>query len=396
MLQELVNRNEDLRKLQDAGFEMEMNGGYLVVHHIPYIANLNGSPLVKEDGKLVVKLNLSGNTLNVPFDHTAFFIGMHPCNIDGSPLTGVVNNSNKNNLGNGLIADHYLSNKPAIGNETSYYEKVIRYESIISRPAIHLNNNLTARTFKPIRPDNIDGPFKYIDTMSSRYDIQAINDKLKNEKIAIIGLGGTGAYVLDFVTKTPVKEIHLFDGDVFSTHNAFRAPGAPSFDELCARYTKTEYFAGKYDNMRNGIVSHAEYLTENNIDQLLDYDFVFVCIDNGKARKLIIEFLGYRGKPFVDTGMGLNVNNCEISGSVRTTSCWDSESFETVKAYIPFEDPSADAAYKTNIQISELNALNAALAVIKWKQFRGFYNRYDKGNSDEVVFSINDFKMLKH
>jgi hypothetical protein len=395
MLQELVNRNEDLRKLQDAGFEMEMSGGYLVIHHIPYVANVSGTPMTKDDGKLVIKLNLSGNLLNTPIDHTAYFIGSHPCNIDGTPLSGLVNPQGRQNLGNGIVADFYLSNKPAKGNETSYYEKTIRYESIISRPAEYLDKNLTARTFKPIRPDNNMSPFKYVDTMSSRYDIQAINDKLKNERIAIVGLGGTGSYVLDFVSKTPVKEIHLFDGDVFSSHNAFRAPGAASFDELCARRQKTEYFASKYENMRNGVVSHAEYLTEDNIDQLLDFDFVFVCIDNGRARRLVVEFLGYNGKSFVDTGMGLIVNEGAILGSVRTTIC-NSENFEKAKANIPMGDPEADAAYKTNVQISELNALNAALAVVKWKQVMGFYDNQLNDSSDELVFSINDLTLLKH
>lgn len=395
MLQELVNHNEDLRKLQNEGYELEMVGGYLVIHHIPYVAIINGTPTPKDDGALVAQLNLSGMKLNVPFDHTAYFIGLRPCNIDGSPINGVVNNSNKVNLGNGLIADHYLSNKPSNGREISYYEKVIRYESIISRPAEHMNKNLTAKTFKPIRLDNNTSPFKYIDTMSSRYDIQAINDKLKNEKVAIIGLGGTGSYVLDFVAKTPVKEIHLFDGDVFCTHNAFRAPGAASFEELCSRQQKTEYFAGKYENMRDGIVPHAEYLTVDNIDQLLEFDFVFVCIDNGKARKLVVEFLGYNGKSFVDTGMGLIVNENSILGAIRTTYC-NLDNFEVAKVNLPLEDPAADAVYKTNVQISELNALNAALAVIKWKQTNGFYDKLEQNSSDEVVFTINDMKLLKH
>lgn len=35
------------------------------------------------------------------------------------------------------------------------------------------------------------------------------------------------------------------------------------------------------------------------------------------------------------------------------------------------EDP--DGLYRTNIQIAELNALNACLAVVKFKQLRGFY-----------------------
>ena len=32
-----------------------------------------------------------------------------------------------------------------------------------------------------------------------------------------------------------------------------------------------------------------------------------------------------------------------------------------------------DDIYPTNIQISEVNALNACLAVIRYKQIRGFY-----------------------
>lgn len=32
-----------------------------------------------------------------------------------------------------------------------------------------------------------------------------------------------------------------------------------------------------------------------------------------------------------------------------------------------------DDVYKSNIQIAELNALNAALAVLRFKQIRGFY-----------------------
>ena len=62
------------------------------------------------------------------------------------------------------------------------------------------------------------------------------------KKIIILGLGGTGSYILDLVAKTPVKEIHLYDGDTFYQHNAFRSPGAPSSDELRARQTEGDLF----------------------------------------------------------------------------------------------------------------------------------------------------------
>src|SRR5207302_11190786 len=62
--------------------------------------------------------------------------------------------------------------------------------------------------------------------------IGALSERLSQETVSIIGVGGTGSYILDFVAKAPVREIRLFDEDEFLQHNAFRAPGAPSLEEL--------------------------------------------------------------------------------------------------------------------------------------------------------------------
>ncbi len=393
MLQELVNHNEDLRKLQNEGYELEENGGYLIIHHIPYVANTNGIIDVKEDGAFVIKMNLSGIVLSKPFDHTAYFIGEYPCNIDGSPLKGVVNNSNNQNLGNGININHYLSNKPKDNKEeVSYYEKSVRYESIISRPAMALKPDVTAKTFKPINAAIDSSPFKYVDTWSSRYDIQEINNKLKNEKIAIVGLGGTGSYILDFISKTPVKEIHLFDGDVFCTHNAFRAPGAPSVEILSKKPFKVDYFSNIYSSMRNGIIAHAVFLSEDNINEVLsDFDFVFLCVDNTAVRNMVTAYLTSHSISFIDTGIGLYVKDLKISGQVRTTCCLKNQ-YDIVKQYIPQGDIH-NKEYESNIQISELNALNAVFAIIKWKQTKGFY--CELNSYFHTVFSVNDMSFLK-
>jgi tRNA A37 threonylcarbamoyladenosine dehydratase len=76
--------------------------------------------------------------------------------------------------------------------------------------------------------DEDDSVFNYIDTAATKAGIVAANCKLEGPKIAIVGTGGTGSYALDFVAKTPVAEIHLFDRDGFLNHNAFRCPGTPS------------------------------------------------------------------------------------------------------------------------------------------------------------------------
>jgi tRNA A37 threonylcarbamoyladenosine dehydratase len=46
---------------------------------------------------------------------------------------------------------------------------------------------------------------------ASRAGITAISARLSMFRIAIVGLGGTGSYVLDLVAKSAVREIHLFD-----------------------------------------------------------------------------------------------------------------------------------------------------------------------------------------
>jgi hypothetical protein len=48
--------------------------------------------------------------------------------------------------------------------------------------------------------------------------------------------------------------------------------------------------------------------------------------------------------------------------------------------------------YRTNIQISELNALNACLAVILFKQSRGFYR--SELPMQNLLFEICDLKIV--
>lgn len=44
--------------------------------------------------------------------------------------------------------------------------------------------------------------------------------------------------------------------------------------------------------------------------------------------------------------------------------------------------------YSTNIQVVELNALNACLALIKWKKMRGFYA--DSGYEHNTAYVLDD------
>jgi hypothetical protein len=254
-----------------------------------------------------------------------------------------------------------------------------------------MNPDINEKTFKVI-PDNENTTvFQYIDTNSSRANFNKINDKLNGQKIAIIGLGGTGAYILDLLAKTPVQEIHLYDGDDFLQHNAFRSPGAASLDHLNQKLKKVAYYSEVYSRMHKGIKPHASFLTSENISDLDAFSFVFICVDKNSVRKLVIEYLLQKEISFIDVGLGvLTIDDCLI-GTVRYTVGTGVKN-DHLASRISGGDADDDNAYSTNIQIADLNALNAAFAVIKWKKICGFYQDLEKEHHS--TYSINVAQLI--
>ncbi len=247
-------------------------------------------------------------------------------------------------------------------------------------------------TFKVVESEDEESVFNYLDTHSSRAEINIISDKLKAHKIGIIGLGGTGSYILDVVSKTPVEEIHLFDGDVFVQHNAFRAPGAASIEKLRGVPKKTDYFQEIYSKMHRHIYSHVDYINSSNIDQLSGMDFVFICIDKGGIKELIVNKLEESEISFIDVGMGVEIVDDALIGILSvTTSTEKKREHVRDKNRISFFE-GVDNEYSKNIQIADLNMLNAALAVVKWKKLFGFYQDLEKEN--HTAYSLNDNSLV--
>jgi hypothetical protein len=375
MSQKPISRSADLTRLRNEGYNLEIRSDHLLVSDVPYVA---AGRIVKR-GTLVMSLKLAGDVTVKPENHVAHFIGEFPCRADGAQITTIGNPGNgRTKLGEGVEIDHTFSAKPMpSGAYENYYDKVTQYVTLLSGYAQKIESGATAKTFRPVAAAaEEETVFRYIDTASPRAEIGAVTAKLATvKKIAIVGLGGTGSYVLDLVAKTPVREIHLFDGDEFLQHNAFRTPGAPSLEELVAKPKKAAYLHGIYDKMRSGIFIRAEYIGPDNVDALRDMSFVFMCLE-GPDKKFIIEKLEEFGVSFIDVGMGVYLSEGVLGGILRVTT-----STPTQRDHLRKRGAHSSGAdrneYATNIQIAELNALNAALAVIKWKKLAGFYQDLD-------------------
>lgn len=353
---------DDFTRLLDEGYDVQLIDGFLVVDDVPYVT----TDKTVQRGRLVMPAALAGDVLTTPPDHTTHFGGAVPCDSDGRPLSKVINSPQCNEFLPGLSTDFYFSAKPPAGNYANYYDKVITYVELLARWARVIDPRATARTY-PVHEAAVDGsPFVYRDSASSRAGITGVNEVFTGLKIAIVGLGGTGSHILDLVAKTPVAEIHLYDGDVFLNHNAFRAPGAANLLDLRGKPNKAEYWSAQYSRLKRGIFPHPVFFERDTVAEVADFDFVFLALDDGSDREGIVGALEEAGVSFIDVGMGVTDTGSGLTGLLRVSA-------STAERRIRIPGGTAPDEYGRNIQISDLNALNAALAVVQWKRLLGFY-----------------------
>ena len=250
---------------------------------------------------------------------------------------------------------------------------------LIHRYAKQIVGAVSAAGYSETVSLKVQGPFKIPNTFEARAALGPVQDRIRNQRIAIIGLGGTGAYVLDLVAKTPVKEIHLLDSDDINWHNLMRAPGAPTSDEIESRRNgrlcKVDYYHSKYASLREGIHPHTvrvdslstfrEFLSDHPIDH------AFVCIDqltecDSPRQDVVYCALSEAAVPFIDSGVSISVEDSAVRGAV-TTSAYDAGSVAWKEA-IPNARVEGNVPGYSNVQLPEVNALAASLAVVEWRR----------------------------
>ncbi|MDZ4661480.1 MAG: ThiF family adenylyltransferase [Pseudomonadota bacterium] len=386
MFQKLVSHNDDIRRLVERGYAVAFDTGYMIIRDIPYLDD----QLQLHNGAIVTKLEFIDQEHVRQQNHQIFFAGSAPYNLDKKLIPNLADRPTKLALDEtckDVVVQRSFSNKP-MGSEkfTDFFEKINSYVEIISGPAIELYN-VTPYTFRCVNviPESV---FKFHDTLTSLAEISDLSTKFKNDTIAVIGLGGTGSYILDFLIKTPVREIRAFDGDSYHVHNAFRSPGRLENTELGK--DKATIYQSRYENFRSGLSFQAKFIDLTSKADLEGVTFAFVCVDKGSSRSEIFDLLIGMKIPFIDVGMGLNRKSGLLNGMLRTTyySTEQGDYIRNKGLASVIDDPND--LYRNNIQISELNALNACLAVIKFKQLRGFY--FEESPIFNLLFEVGDLK----
>ena len=388
MFLRLVSHNEDLARLVDKGYAVALDvSNHLVVRDIPYL-DAEGA---LQWGAVVAKLVFIDQDHVTQDDHQVYFAGSAPHELTGNPIANLSGGPISIQLSDACAdvqVERSFSNKPIeAGAFADFFAKIESYVTIISGPAMN-RHGVSPLTFRSVTDGAEDPIFKFRDTLTSKAEIGELASKFEDEVVGVIGLGGTGAYVLDYLVKTRVKEIRGFDGDDFHVHNAFRAPGRTQEDEFGK--PKAQVLQDRYENFRHGLTLTAAYIDETSLDEIAGVTFAFVCVDKGSSRARIFDLLINAGIPFVDVGMGLRKKDVGLSGSMRVTHFPVGQAAAVRDRGFASIVDEPENIYRANIQIAELNALNAALAVIKYKQLRGFY-RHDIP-AQHHIFNVAELK----
>ena len=254
----LVSHNPDIGRLVEKGYAIGFDDlPYLIVRDIHYL----DSQRRLQTGAIVSKFVDVGQDRIVQENHQIFFAGSVPHdengkaipNLGGGPTTLALSEKSKD-----VVVKRSFSNKPVpSGKFEDFFEKIDSYVTIISGPAISLHR-ANPYTFRAVDSGPPDSPFKVRDTLTSRAEIGDLSAKFKDDIVAVIGVGGTGSYLLDFLVKTPVKEIRAFDPDRFFVHNAFRSPGRLDIEEIGK--LKAEIYQARYDSFRHRLSVTPKYI----------------------------------------------------------------------------------------------------------------------------------------
>ena len=222
--------------------------------------------------------------------------------------------------------------------------------------------------------EKIESVFRFeIDGEDAR-DMKVWRDRARGQEIGIVGLGGVGLWILDLMSKTDVREIRIWDGDKIEGRNLVRAPGWASQEAIGKN--KAEYFGEQYARVRKGISIHGQYWHPDQAEDSFEgLDFVFVAVDETETRAALCEKLEEVRIPFVDVGMGIERRNERVRGSCQVF--FSGEDPGRWRIGIPTVEGAGEKDYY-ELQLADLGALNAALAVGMWRRYIGQYEEEEK------------------
>ena len=296
------------------GYDMVLESGHLVVRRLPYLAPSG----LRKDGRLVLPVNNTGGTItDASGDHRIWFAGEDPRDERGAAL----GSAQPHGFSSLETAGFMMSFKPPTGSYSSLHEKIRHYAHILRDAARQIDPDVTDTPGGALQEVPDDLPLVYPDTNTTRAGLTTLNNIFRGHTIAIVGVGGTGSYILDQVAKTWVDQHH--------SHRRRRIR-----DPQCiprARRSRARGRAGEAQQgrvLRRAVLADAHRasprtpspLTADNLHLLGGATFVFLAAADADARPEIMQWLHDQGVPFIDVGMSFREGEGGLTGVAKVAA----------------------------------------------------------------------------
>lgn len=400
MSSSLINRSEDLSGLKSAGYRLEIRGAYLIVRGIPYISHEGAIKTADIVSNLDFVVIGNEEVTAQPDNHTVWWTGDTPYYANGESMENYLSCGiweDGHDIGENITVSMQWSRKIKEGGQTrgykDYKEKIETYIDEVAGQADSIKLGVLESARGGWDPtETSHSRFEYLDTNAYRNGLKGIESRIEDEILAVVGVGGTGSYLVDILAKTNVKEVRLFDDDVIKVHNAFRVAGAARVEELGGQKKKVDWHVDRYGAVRKkGLHVHKVKLDETNFDEICDCTTVFIAVDDLATRRNIQSACTKMKILHVSVGIGLEIegpSSSQIGGMVKVETNFEAcENTAEINKYPHDLDVNLNV-YRSNIQTAELNMLGAALAIAEWKAKRGIYRSDRDENNNTTIYSV--------
>ncbi|MCY4261738.1 MAG: ThiF family adenylyltransferase [Candidatus Dadabacteria bacterium] len=229
--------------------------------------------------------------------------------------------------------------------------------AVYSRFLVSENNN----------SERVERPYTFqILGEKSRDEVQWL-DLVRGEKIAVVGLGGVGAWIADLLSKADVAEVHGWDADVIEEKNIIRMPGA--VNPCWIGKPKAKWFEETYRQIHRQVFGYPKNVTDQNANEIcMNTTFGFVAVDNEDGRKVACNAMAGAKIPFIDVGIALDRRDSEVTASIRLTINWPHR--DAWQKAIPKVGKVGQEVYG-KLELPDITAIAAGLALQSWRKMRG-------------------------
>lgn len=186
--------------------------------------------------------------------------------------------------------------------------------------------------------------------------------KLKNASVLVVGAGGLGCPVLQYLTGAGIGTIGVVDHDIVSITNLHRQILHPE-SHLNMNKAESAIIQLKKINQQMTFRSYPYLLTEENARSILkEYDFIVICVDNFETRFLINDICVEEKIPFCNGGI------VEMHGQVMTYVPGQGPCYRCI-----FEDVPAEGTVPTSSEVGVVGPVCGIIGSIQGSEVLKYF-----------------------